>query len=325
MPLSQFLSRVVLAALCLLAAPHVLAQAYPAKPVKIIVPFPPGGPTDIVGRFVATKLGEAFNQQFVVENRAGAGGTVGSEAASQAPADGYTLLYGSTSTLAMAPSLYRKLGYDPRKSFAPISLVSSGPMLVAVNASVPANTLAELIALAKDKPGTLNYASAGNATPPHLAAEMFKSMAGVNLVHVPYKGGGPALQAVTAGEVQILFEGLVTLLPQIKAGRLRALAISAAARDAALPDVPTSAEAGLPAFQVNFWSGLVAPTGTPPEVVSTLNTALRQALAGPEARATLTRFGLAPAGNTPSEFARFIDSEIQRWERVIQASGAKVD
>ena len=316
---------IALAALCLLAAPLALAQAYPAKPVKLIVPFPPGGPTDIVGRFVATKLSEALGQQFVVENRAGAGGTVGSEVASQASADGYTLLYGSTSTLAMAPSLYRKLAYDPRKSFAPISLVSSGPMLVAVNASVPANTLAELIALAKDKPGSLNYASAGNATPPHLAAEMFKSMAGVNLVHVPYKGGGPALQAVTAGEVQILFEGLVTLLPQIKSGRLRALAISAAVRDPALPDVPTSAEAGLPAFQVNFWSGLVAPAGTPPEVVATLNAALRQALAGGDAKATLTRFGLAPAGNTPPEFSRFIDSEILRWERVIQASGAKVD
>ena len=316
---------IALAALCLLAAPPALAQAYPAKPVKLIVPFPPGGPTDIVGRFVATKLSEALGQQFVVENRAGAGGTVGSEVASQASADGYTLLYGSTSTLAMAPSLYRKLAYDPRKSFAPISLVSSGPMLVAVNASVPANTLAELIALAKDKPGSLNYASAGNATPPHLAAEMFKSMAGVNLVHVPYKGGGPALQAVTAGEVQILFEGLVTLLPQIKSGRLRALAISAAVRDPALPDVPTSAEAGLPAFQVNFWSGLVAPAGTPPEVVATLNAALRQVLAGGDAKATLTRFGLAPAGNTPPEFSRFIDSEILRWERVIQASGAKVD
>ena len=316
---------IALAALCLLASPLALAQAYPAKPVKLIVPFPPGGPTDIVGRFVATKLSEALGQQFVVENRAGAGGTVGSEVASQAPADGYTLLYGSTSTLAMAPSLYRKLAYDPRKSFAPISLVSSGPMLVAVNASVPANTLAELIALAKDKPGSLNYASAGNATPPHLAAEMFKSMAGVNLVHVPYKGGGPALQAVTAGEVQILFEGLVTLLPQIKSGRLRALAISAAVRDPALPDVPTSAEAGLPAFQVNFWSGLVAPAGTPPEVVATLNAALRQVLAGGDAKATLTRFGLAPAGNTPPEFSRFIDSEILRWERVIQASGAKVD
>jgi tripartite-type tricarboxylate transporter receptor subunit TctC len=308
-----------------LALTSVLAQPYPTKPVKIVVPFPPGGPTDVVGRFVATKLGEAFNQSFVVENRAGAGGTVGSEAVSQAPADGYTLLYGSTSTLAMAPGLYRKLGYDPRKSFAPISLVSSGPLLIAVNANVPAATLAQLIALAKDKPNSLNYGSAGNATPPHLAAEMFKSMSATQLTHVPYKGGGPALTAVAGGEVQVIFEGLVTLLPQIKAGRLRALAITGIARDAALPDVPTIAEAGLPAFQVNFWSGLVAPAGTAPDVVTALNGALRKALATSDARDTLTKFGLNPSGNTPAEFARFIDTEIARWDKVIQSSGAKVD
>lgn len=329
-PLSQrkfvlSIRHLALATLCLLAAPWALAQNYPVKPVRIVVPFPPGGPTDIVGRFVAGKLGEALGQPFVVDNRAGAGGTIGSETVSQAAADGYTLLYGSTSTLAMAPSLYRKLGYDPRKSFAPISLVSSGPLLIAVNAAVPATTLAQLITLAKDKPGSLNYGSAGNATPPHLAGEMFKSLAGVDLVHVPYKGGGPALQAVTAGEVQVFFEGLESLLPQIRAGRLRALAISSLARDPALPDVPTVAEAGLPAFQVSFWSGLVAPAGTPPEVLATLNAALRQALSGNEARASLMRLGLEPAGSTPAEFARFIDTEITRWERVIQSSGAKLD
>ena len=307
------------------AALHAAAQTYPSRPVRIVVPFPPGGPTDVVGRMVAAKLGDTFGQQFIVENRAGAGGTVGSESVAQAVADGYTLLYGSTSTLAMAPSLYRKLGYDPRKSFAPVSLVSSGPLLVAVNAAVPAATLAQLIVLAKEKPGALNYGSAGNATPPHLAAEMFKSLAGVDLVHVPYKGGAPALQAVSAGEVQLIFEGLVTLLPQIRAGRLRALAITGMARDPALPDVPTVAEAGLPAFQVNFWSGLVAPAGTSPEVVGTLNAALGKALATPDARETLTRFGLVPASNTPAEFSRFIEAEIARWEKAIQASGAKVD
>jgi len=317
--------RAVFLALGLAISHGGFAQTYPAKPVRIIVPFPPGGPTDVVGRLVATKLGEALNQQFVVENRAGAGGTVGSEVVAQAPADGYTLLYGSTSTLAMAPSLYRKLGYDPRKSFAPISLVSSGPLLVAVNAAVPAQTLAQLIALAKEKPGALNYGSAGNATPPHLAAELFKSLAAIDLTHVPYKGGAPALQAIAAGEVQVIFEGIVTLLPQIRAGRLRALAITGTARDVTLPDVPTVAEAGLPGFQVNFWSGLVAPAGTPAEVVNVLNAALRRALAAPDARDTLTKFGLAPAGNTPLEFARFIDSEIVRWDRAVQASGAKVD
>ena len=325
--LSTSLSASLLALTC--GAPSVFAQAYPVKPVKIVVPFPPGGPTDVVGRLVATKLGEALGQSFVVENRAGAGGTVGSEAVAQAAADGYTLLYGSTSTLAMAPGLYRKLGYDPRRSFAPVSQVSIGPLLIAVNSAVPATTLAQLIALAKekpgDKPGSLNYSSAGNATPPHLAAEMFKSLTGTQMTHVPYKGGAPALQAVAGGEVQVIFEGIVTLLPQIKAGRLRALAITSTTRDAALPDVPTVAEAGLPAFQVNFWSGLVAPAGTPPDVINTLNAALRKALAANDARETLTKFGLTPASSSPAEFARFIDSEITRWDQAIAASGAKVD
>ena len=323
--MSRIFPRWMLILFCAIASPIIFAQPYPARSVKIVVPFPPGGPTDVVGRLVATKLGESLGQQFVVENRAGAGGTVGSEAVAQAAADGYTLLYGSTSTLAMAPSLYRKLGYDPRKSFAPVSLVSSGPLLVAVNASVPAATLAQLIALAKEKPGALNYGSAGNATPPHLAAELFKSLAAVDLVHVPYKGGAPALQAVSAGEVQLIFEGLVTLLPQIKAGRLRALAITGSARDLALPDVPTVAEAGLPAFQVTFWSGLVAPAGTPADVVASLNAALRKSLASAEVRETLGRQGLTPAGNSPAEFARFIETEIARWEQAVRVSGAKVD
>ena len=323
--MSRIFPRWMLIAFCAISSPIIFAQPYPARSVKIVVPFPPGGPTDVVGRLVATKLGESLGQQFVVENRAGAGGTVGSEAVAQAAADGYTLLYGSTSTLAMAPSLYRKLGYDPRKSFAPVSLVSSGPLLVAVNASVPAATLTQLIALAKEKPGTLNYGSAGNATPPHLAAELFKSLAAVDLVHVPYKGGAPALQADSAGEVQLIFEGLVTLLPQIKAGRLRALAITGSARDPALPDVPTVAEAGLPAFQVTFWSGLVAPAGTPADVVASLNAALRKSLASADVRETLERQGLAPAGNSPAEFARFIKSEIARWAQAVRVSGAKVD
>ncbi len=325
MAVRKSLLRLWVASACICAGAHAAAQTYPSRPVRIVVPFPPGGPTDVVGRMVAAKLSDAFGQPFVIENRAGAGGTLGSEFVAQAAADGYTLLYGSTSTLAMAPSLYRKLGYDPRRSFAPVSLVSSGPLLVAVNAAVPAATLAQLIALAKDKPGSLNYGSAGNATPPHLAAEMFKSLAGVDLVHVPYKGGAPALQAVSAGEVQLIFEGLVTLSPQIRAGRLRALAITGMARDPALPDVPTVAEAGLPAFQVNFWSGLVAPAGTSPEVVGALNAALRKALATTDARETLTRFGLVPASNTPAEFSRFIETEIARWEKAIHASGAKVD
>jgi tripartite-type tricarboxylate transporter receptor subunit TctC len=315
-----------LATFILILAPEIgHAQAYPNKPVKIVVPFPPGGPTDVVARMVAMKLSQSFGQPFVVENRPGAGGTIGSQAVAQASPDGYTLLLASTSSLAMAPSLYKNLAYDPRKSFSPISLLSSSAQLIAVNASVPVTSLQQLIALAKDKPGTLAYASAGNGTPPHIAAEMFKSLAGVDLLHVPYKGGGPALVAVAGGEAQIIFEGLVTVLPQIKSGRIRALAITGNSRDDALPEVPTVAEAGLGAFQVSFWSGLVAPAGTSPVVLASLNEALRKSLASVDAKETLTKLGLASAINSPAEFSRFIDAELLRWTKVIQASGAKVD
>jgi tripartite-type tricarboxylate transporter receptor subunit TctC len=315
----------VLAAALVLACSVAFAQEYPAHPLKLIVPFPPGGPTDIVGRLVALRLGEALGQQVVVENRPGAGGTVGSELAAKAPADGYTLLYGSTSTLAMAPSLYPKLPYDPRRSFAPVSLVSTGPLIIAVNAAVPAATLREFIELARAHPHTLNYASAGNGTPPHLAAEYFKRLAGVDLVHVPYKGGGPGLQGVVAGEAQVLFEGQVTLGPQIRAGKLRALAITSQARDPGFPDVPTTAEAGLPAFQPAFWSGVVAPAGTPEALIARLNAALLRALGEDTMREGLARQGLHPAGSTPAAFARFIDAEIRRWTEVVAASGAQVD
>ncbi len=301
------------------------AQIYPTKAVKIIVPFPPGGPTDTVARVVATKLSQSFGQQFVVENRPGAGGTIGSLAVAQSAPDGYTLLLGSTSSLAMAPSLYKNLGYDPRKSFSPISLLSSSPQLIAVNTNVPVTSLQQLIALAKDKPGALTYASAGNGTPPHIAVELFKSLTGIEMLHIPYKGGGPALMAVAGGEAQVIFEGLVTVLPQIKSGRIRALAITGSSRDEALPDVPTVGEAGLSAFQVSFWSGLVAPAGTSPVILASLNDALRKSLTSAESKETLTKFGLASAMNSPAEFSRFIDAELLRWAKAIQISGAKVD
>jgi tripartite-type tricarboxylate transporter receptor subunit TctC len=325
-PLKSIFAGLTLSVAALMMVPSLAcAQAYPTKTVKIVVPFPPGGPTDVVARMVAMKLSQAYNQQFVVENRPGAGGTIGSQAVAQSSPDGYTLLLGSTSSLAMAPSLYKNLGYDPKKSFSPISLLSSSAQLIAVNSNVPAISLQQLIALAKDKPGTLVYASAGNGTPPHIAAEMFKSLAGVDLLHVPYKGGGPALVAVAGGEAQVIFEGLVTVLPQIKSGRIRALAITGNSRDDALPDVPTVTEAGLGAFQVSFWSGLVAPAGTPPPVLASLNDVLRKSLASADAKETLTKLGLASAVNSPAEFSRFIDAELVRWTKVIQSSGAKVD
>jgi tripartite-type tricarboxylate transporter receptor subunit TctC len=314
-----------LIAIAALAAPAAFAQGYPAKPIHLIVPFPPGGPTDIVGRLVGHKLSEGLGQPVVVENRAGAGGTVGSTAAAKAPPDGYTLLYGSTSTLAIAPSLYRDLAYDPRSAFAPISLVSRGAIIAAVNAQVPARTLQEFIALAKRSAGKLSYASAGSGTPPHLAAELFKSVAGVDLLHVPYKGGAPAINDLVGGQVQAIFEGEVVLLPHIKSGRVRALAITGTKRTPELPDVPTFAQAGLPKYDVYFWSGLVAPAGTPPPVISRLNSVLVRALNAPDASEALKRQGLEPAATTPQQFAEFIAGEVDRWGQVVQASGAKLD
>ena len=317
--------RAALALLCALAASLVAAQGYPSKPIHLIVPFPPGGPTDIVGRLVGQKLSEGLGQPVVIDNRAGAGGTVGSTAAAKAPPDGYTLLYGSTSTLAIAPALYRDLAYDPKSAFAPISLVSRGAIIAAVNARVPARTLQEFIALAKKTPGKLSYSSAGSGTPPHLAAELFKTVAGVDLLHVPYKGGAPAINDLVGGQVQAIFEGQVVLLPHIKSGKVRALAITGAKRDPALPDVPTFAEAGLPRYDAYFWSGLVAPAGTPAEVVAKLNGVLVQALNAPDAHDALTRQGLEPAPTTPQQFASFIASELERWGRVAKDSGAKLD
>ena len=317
--------RLLVSAILGLAAGVAAAQAYPSKPIHLIVPFPPGGPTDIVGRLVAQKVSEGVGQPVVVENRAGAGGTVGSSAAAKAPPDGYTLLYGSTSTLAIAPALYRDLAYDPRSAFAPISLVSRGAILAAINAQVPARTLAEFIALAKSPSSKLSYGSAGSGTPPHLAGELFKTIAGVDLLHVPYKGGAPAINDLVGGQVQAIFEGQVALLPHIKSGRVRALAVSGDKRDPALPDVPTFAEAGLPKYDAYFWSGLVAPAGTPPEVIAKLNGVLVKALNAIDAREALMRQGLEPAGTTPQQFGAFIASEVERWGRVAKASGAKLD
>jgi tripartite-type tricarboxylate transporter receptor subunit TctC len=316
----------MLRVLLLLAfTPLALGQAYPSKPIHLIVPFPPGGPTDIVGRLVAQKLAEGIGQPVVVENRPGAGGTVGSTAVAKSPADGYTLLYGSTSTLAIAPSLYKNISYDPRKSFAPISLVSRGPILVAVNAQVPARTLKEFIDLAKKSPGKLSYSSGGNGTPPHLAGELFKTVAGIDVLHVPYKGGGPAINDVAGGQVQAVFEGQVALLPHLHSGRIRALAITGARRNPSLPDVPTVAEAGLPQYDANFWSGLVAPAGRPSGTIGKLNAVLVKALQAPEVRETLSRQGLEAAGNTPQEFGAYIAAELEKWAAVVRTSGAKLD
>jgi len=300
-------------------------QDYPARTVQLIVPFPPGGPTDIVGRLVAQRLSEGLGRSVVVENRPGAGGTVGSAAAAKAAPDGYTLLYGSTSTLAIAPSLYRSLSYDPRVAFTPISLVSRGAIVLAVHSAVPAASLNDFIAEARRAPGKFAYASAGSGTPPHLAAEFFKSVAGIDLLHVPYKGGARAVSDVASGQAQAIFEGLVTLAPQIRAGRIRALAITGERRDPALPDVPTFAQAGLAQYDAYFWSGLVAPAGTPADIINRLNAVLTQGLERPDIREAFERQGLQTAASSPTAFGQFIGSEIDRWARVAKASGAQVD
>ena len=250
---------------------------------------------------------------------------MGSAAAAKAAPDGYTLLYGSTSTLAIAPGLYKNLPYDPRTHFVPISLVSRGAIVLAVHSAVPASTLSEFIAEAKRSPGKFSYASAGSGTPPHLSAEFFKSVAGVDLLHIPYKGGAQALNDVASGQAQAIFEGLVTIAPQVRAGRIRALAITGSERDASLPDVPTFAQAGLPKFDAYFWSGLVAPAGTPAPIVRRLNAVLVQSLEREDIREALLRQGLQTAPSSSEAFGAFIASEISRWSSVATSSGAQVD
>ncbi|MBI3067606.1 MAG: tripartite tricarboxylate transporter substrate binding protein [Betaproteobacteria bacterium] len=298
---------------------------YPTKPIRLIVPFPPGGTTDVVARVIAQKLTENWSQQVVVDNRPGAGGIIGTELAAKAPADGYTLLLGSITTHAVNPSLYKKLPFDPLRDFAPVSLAVSTPQVLVVHPSVAAKSVKELIALAKAKPGQLNYASAGTGTSPHLTFELFKSMAGVNLVHVPYKGTGPAITDLIGGQVQTMITGVVALYPHIKAGKLRALGATSAKRVAALPDVPTIAESGVPGFDVASWFGVFAPAGTPKPIVTRVNAEIVKILAAPDLRQKLTAQGADPATNTPEQFAAYVKSELARWGKVVQATGARVD
>lgn len=301
------------------------AQAYPAKPIKLIVAYPPGGANDILGRIMAQKLSEGLGQQVVVDNRGGAGGTIGSEAAAKSPGDGYTLLMGATGPLTIAPSIYPKLGYDAEKSFAPISLIANGAYVVVVHPSVPANSLKELISLARSKPGQLNFGSAGFGNPLHIAGEMFKLTAGVNIVHVPFQGGGPATKALLAGQVQMMIVVLADVEQFIRAGRLRALAVASPRRLAQLPDVPTAAESGLPNYEVITWFGLVAPRGTPGDVIKRLNAEVLKALAATDVRKIISSQGLEPVGNSPEQFSTLISEDKAKWARVVKASGAKID
>ena len=315
----------LLTAALIAAATCASAQTYPSKPIRLVVPFPPAGTTDILAREVGQRLTQVLGQSVVIDNRPGAAGNIGSEIVAKAAPDGYTLELCTVSTHAINPGLYSKLPYDHVKDFAPVILVARVPNVLEVTPSLPVNTVADLIKLAKEKPGQINFASSGSGTSIHLSGELFKTMAGVDMVHVPYKGSAPALVDLVAGQVQVMFDNLPSSLQQIKAGKLRAVAVTSAQRAPVLPDVPTIAESGLPGFEATSWFGVLAPAGTPPEIIKRLNTEIDKWLQTSEAKEKLLAQGAAAAGGSPEEFASYIRSETDKWAKVIKASGAKVD
>jgi tripartite-type tricarboxylate transporter receptor subunit TctC len=314
-------------------APAALAQAaWPARPVRIVVPFAAAGTTDILARALAPELQRAFGQPFVVDNKPGAGGNTGSAEVAQAAPDGYTLLMGTVGTHAINPSLYEKMPYDAKRDFVPVTLMAGVPNVLVLNPAMAQRygitSVADLTRVARANPGKLNVASSGNGTSIHLSAELYKSLTGTFMVHFPYRGSGPALIDLMAGNVDLMFDNLPSSMPHIRSGRLKALAVTSAARSSALPDVPTVAEAGGPAlkdFEASSWFGLLAPAGTPAEIVNRIQQETAKALATPAMRERLQAQGAIPSGNTPAEFARLIDEETKKWARVVKASGAKVD
>ncbi|MGB6963663.1 MAG: tripartite tricarboxylate transporter substrate binding protein [Xanthobacteraceae bacterium] len=319
------LRRLICAGAGLLALLCALGPAradYPERPVTIVVGFPPGGPSDVLARVIARKLSELLGRPFVVDNRPGAGGNVAGEVVAHAEPDGYTLLMGNNSILATNASLYSKIGFDPVKDFSPISLIGSQANILVVNPNVPAHTMGELIALAKANPGKLNFASSGFGAAAHLAGELFKTMAQIDIVHVPYKGAGPALEDVISGQDQMMFGTAASVVGMIKSGQVRALAVTTLERTAILPDIPTVDELGLKGFEATTWHGLVAPDGTPKDIVATLHRAVVAALNDAEVRHSLNELGVDIVGDSPEEFSAYIQAEIPKWAAVIKASGA---
>jgi tripartite-type tricarboxylate transporter receptor subunit TctC len=308
-----------------LGSPGALSQVYPTRPVRILVPFPAGAGVDIVARMLSQPLTEIWGQAAVIDNRPGAGGTIACELTAKAAPDGYTLLLGNVSTLAMAPSLYQKVNYDPLRSFAPITLLNTSANVLVVHPGVPATSVAALIALAKAKPGQINYASAGSGTSPHLAAELFKTMAGVELVHVPYKGSPQALTDLLGGQTQIMFASLVSALPHIRSSRLRALGVTSFKRAAALPELPTISEAGLHGYDVSVWQGMVAPAGTPQTVIAQLNRQIGATLQSPEIRDRLAVQGLEAVTSSPGNLQNYMAAEFRKWAVVIRQAGIIAD
>jgi tripartite-type tricarboxylate transporter receptor subunit TctC len=315
----------LLAALLLCSGP-LPAQTYPTKPVRLVIPFPAGSSSnDIIGRAVAQRLSEALGQQVVVDNRAGAGGNIGSEAVAKASPDGYTLLLGINGPIAISPSIYPKLGYDSLRDLAPIALIAVVPYLIVVNPAVPANNIKELIALAKAKPGQVHFSSTGSGGTPHLCGELLKSMAGIDLVHVPYKGGAPAVIDTIGGQVQMYCTGVTSVVPHIKSGKLRAIGMATLQRSALMPDLATVNEQGVPGFDVSSWMGLMAPAKTPPAIIRRLYDETAKVLASADMKNFILGQGSEPALKDPEQFRAYIKAEIAKWAKVVKAANIKLD
>jgi tripartite-type tricarboxylate transporter receptor subunit TctC len=316
-----FAALVILSALAGSAA----AQNYPYKTIRLIVPYPPGGGNDTLARIFGQKLTEAWGQQVIIDNRPGAGTTIGTALAARATPDGYTLLLSSIASHGVSPSLYRNPGYDPVKDFAPITLLAVAPMILGVNPSRSINSVQELIKLAKARPGTLKYATAGSGSPMHMGGEIFKDLTGIDIIHVPYSGGGPALISLIGGETDIAFDTAASILPQVRAGRLRALAIARASRLAEYPNIPTFVEAGLPGYEANAWYSMHAPAATPPAIVRKINGELVKALALPDVIEKLRQLGSDGVGDTPEHFGAFVRAELEKYSKLIRTAGIKVE
>ncbi len=306
-----------------LAVVQVAAQPYPSRPIRLIVPFTPGGTTDIVARVLGNKMSESMGVQVVIDNRAGAAGSIAAELAAKAKPDGYTLLMGHIGTLAVNPALYAQLPYDPLRDFAPVSLVTLVPSMLVVHPSLPVRSVKDLIAFSKARPGQLTYGSTGAGGTPYLAVEKFKLMAGLSIVEVPYKGAAPMTTDLISGAISLTITGIPALLPHVKSGRLRALGVSSPKRSPAVPDLPTIAEAGLRGYEAAAWYGIVAPAGTPREIIAKLNAEILNSIKHPDVGERLTAEGAEPGGSTPEQFSAFIKAEGERWAQVIRATGAK--
>jgi len=314
-----------LTVLCFALASTAWAQPYPSRPIRIIVPFVPGGNVDITARTVAPALGDALGQPVVVENRPGAAGMVGAQAMMSSPADGYTLMMGSNSSLAVAPNLYPSWPYDPVKGIAPISNLAITPFVLVVKLGLPAQSLAEFVKLAKEKPGQLSMASGGNGSSNHLVGELFQMMTGLKFSHVPYKGTGAALVDLAGGQVDLLFDQASSTVPNVRGGKIRALAVASSSRQSALPDTPTFAEAGLRDFEIDNFTGLVGPAGMPADAVAKVHAAAVKALATPQVKERFASLGVQPVGDTPEQFGAVIREDLARWSRVIKSAGVKVE